>query len=330
MNRRQFIAMLAGTTAAPSRLWPSTARAQQTVPVIGFLGSQSHGPMTANRVAGFRQGLFELHYVEGQNVAIEYRWAEGHYDRLPALAEDLVRHHVAVIAAPTQDAALAAKAATAAIPIVFNIGGDPVTSGLVASMNRPGGNVTGVSMFTAELAAKRLGLLHEMLPKAMVVGALINLSNANAESQSKELQVATRLLGLQLHVRNASSDRDFDVAFEDLIQAGARALIVTADPFLANRRDELVALAAKRGLPAMYEWPESVEAGGLMSYGTSIVDAYRQAGVYTGRILKGEKPADMPVIRPVKFELVINLKTAKTLGIEVPPALLARADEVIE
>ena len=284
----------------------------------------------ANRVAGFLKGLSELHYVEGENVAIEYRWAEGSYNRLPALVDDLVRRRVAVIVAPTQNAALAAKAATATIPIVFNTGGDPVALRLVASMNCPGGNATGVSMFTAELAAKRLGLLHEMVPGIVTVGVLINPDNANAEYQSRELHDAARSLGLQLHVGSLSSDLDFDAAFESLVQAGVQALGVAADPFLASRRDRLIALAAKHALPAVWEWPDFVEGGGLMSYGTSIVDAYRQTGAYTGRVLKGEKPADLPVIQPVKFELAINLKTAKALAIEVPATLLARADEVIE
>jgi putative ABC transport system substrate-binding protein len=284
----------------------------------------------ASRIAGFLQGLSELQYVEGRNVAVEYRWAEGRYDRLPALAEDLVRRRVAVIVAATQDAALAVKAATTTIPIVFNFGGDPVKSGLVASMNRPGGNATGLSMFTAQLEAKRLGLLHEMVPKVTAVGVLINPSYASANSQVEQVQTAARSLGLQLHVRNASNDRDLAAAVESLVQAGAGALMVGADPFLASQRDGLVALAAKHRLPAMWEWPDFVEAGGLMSYGTSIVDNYRQVGVYAGRILKGEAPADLPVVQPVKFVLAINLKTAKTLGIEVPPTLHARADDVIE
>jgi ABC-type uncharacterized transport system substrate-binding protein len=323
MRRREFITLIGGAAAA----WPLAAHAQ--APVIGFLGGQSPDP-SAGRVAGFRQGLSEQRYVEGRNVAIEYRWADGHYDRLPALADDLVRRRVVVIAAPSQDAALAAQAATTTIPIVFNIGGDPVTSGLVASMNRPGGNVTGVSMFTSELAAKRLGLLREMVPRVTAVGVLINPSNANAGSESREVRDAAPLLGLQLHVRDVSGDSDIDAAFEGLVHARAGAVMVAADPFLASRRDQLVALAARHGLPAMYEWPESVEGGGLMSYGTSIVDAFRQVGVYVGKILSGEKPSDLPVMRPVTFVLAINLKTAKSLGIEVPATLLARADQLIE
>jgi putative ABC transport system substrate-binding protein len=311
--------------------WPIVARAQQAaLPVIGFLGGQSPGPGVASRIAGFLQGLSESHFVVGENVTIEYRWADGRYDRLLGLADDLVRRHVAVIAATNQDAALAAKATTATIPIVFNIGGDPVKFGLAASMNRPGGNATGVSMFTAELVAKRLSLLHEMVPKITVVGVLTNPRNANAEDQLKELQTAARLLGLQIHVRDASSEPEIDAAIESLLQAGAGALFVASDPFLASRISQLVALAAKLALPTIYEWPDFVVGGGLMSYGTSIVDSYRQAGVYTGRILRGETPAEMPVMRPVKFELAINLKTAKILGLEVPPTLLAIADGVIE
>ncbi len=320
---------MAGLAAAAA--FPLAARAQQTgLPVVGVLSPQSAGPMTASRMAGLLQGLSELQYVVGQNVAIEYRWAEGHYDRLPALADDLVRRKVAVIAAPTQDAALAAKAATATIPIVFNIGGDAVESGLVASMNRPGGNATGVSMFTNELEAKRLGLLREMVPGFKTIGVLANPNKSSAESQLREVQTAAGSLGLQLHVSRMSSDPEIDAAFESLAKAGVQALLATADPFLAGRRDKLVALASKYNMPAIWEWPDFVEGGGLMSYGTSIVTNYRQVGVYTGRVLKGEKPAELPVMRPVQFELAINLKTAKTLGIEVPATLIARADQVIE
>jgi putative ABC transport system substrate-binding protein len=326
MRRRKFIAGLAGAAA-----FALAAGAQQSgVPVVGVLSPQSSGPTTANRIAGFLQGLSESGFVEGQNVAIEYRWAEGHYDRLPALANDLVRRRVAVIAATTQDAALAAKAVTATILIVFNMGGDPVRFGLVASMNRPGGNATGISMFTNQIEAKRLGLLHEIVPRPTAIGVLINPKNASAEIQMQEVQGAARSLGLQVHVRNVSSDSDLDAAFEGLVQAGTGALMAAADPFLASQRDRLVALASKHGLPAMWEWPDFVEDGGLMSYGTSIVDSYRQVGVYTGRVLRGEAPAELPVVQPVKFVLAINLKTAKALGLEVPPSLLARADEVIE
>ena len=251
-------------------------------------------------------------------------------DRLSPLAADLVRLPVAVLVAPTHDAAIAARAATTAIPIVFNVGGDPVTAGLVASLNRPGGNATGISMFTAELEAKRLGLLHEMVPGMTAVGLLMNPSNVNAESQSREAQAAARILGLQVYVSQVSNGSDLDGAFASLVQAGAQMLLSTADPFLASRRDMLVALTAKYRTPAMWEWQDFVEGGGLMSYGTSIVDNYRQVGVYTAKVLKGENPAELPIIRPVKFELAINLKTAKTLGIEVPATLIARADQVIE
>jgi len=326
MRRRKFIAGLAGAVA-----FPLAARAQQTsVPVVGLLSSQSAGPATKSRIAGFLQGLSEQQYVAGQNVAIEYRWAEGRYDRLPALAEDLVRRQVAVIAATTQDAALAAKAATATIPIVFNMGGDPVKYGIVASMNRPGGNATGISMFTNQLEAKRLGLLREMVPGIKAVGLLVNPNNASVESQLQDSQAAAASLGLQLHLGRVSSDADIDAVFENLVRAGAQALLAAGDPFLASRSDKLVALASKHSIPAMWEWTDFVEGGGLMSYGTNIVDNYRQIGVYTGKVLKGEKPAELPVMQPTKFELAINLKTAKALGIEVPATLIARADDVIE
>jgi putative ABC transport system substrate-binding protein len=325
MRRREFTAGLAATMA-----WPLAVRAQQAaLPVIGFLSPQSSGAMT-NRTAGFINGLAELQYDVGRNVAIEYRWADGHADRLPALAEELVRQQVSVIAAPTQDAALAARAATTTIPIVFNVGGDPVKVGLVASLTRPGGNATGVSMFNNEVEAKRLGLLQEMVPGIRSVGLLVNPDNGGVDNQLRVVQDAARALGLRLHVGRVSSDADVDTAFESLLQAGVRMLLVTADPFLASRSDRLVVLAGKHGIPAMWEWPDSVEAGGLMSYGTSIADNYRQVGIYTGKILKGVKPAELPVMRPVKFELAINLKTAKALGLQVPPTILARADDVIE
>ena len=326
MRRRQFIAGVAGSVAFPlaGRALPAN------VPVVGVLSFNSAGPMMASRIDGFLRGLSELNYVADQNVSIEYRWAEFHGDRVPALADDLVRRRVAVIATFNGFTALAAKAATATIPIVFGVGDDPVKMGLVASMNRPGGNATGVSMFTGELDAKRLGLLREMVPAGKAVGFLINPNNAMGENQLREVQSAAGSLGLQLYVGRVSGDTDIDAAFESLVHAGVQMLLVAADPFFAGRRDKLVALAAKHSLPSMWEWPEFVEGGGLMSYGTSIIDTFRQVGVYTGRVLKGENPTDLPVIRPVKFELVVNLKTAKTLGIEVPPTLLGRADEVIE
>lgn len=326
MRRRQFIAGVAGSVAFPLAGQSLPAN----VPVVGVLSFNSAGPMMASRINGFLQGLSEFHYIADQNVAIEYRWAEFHNDRLPALADDLVRRQVAVIATFNRLTALAAKAATTTIPVVFGVGDDPVKVGLVASMNRPGGNATGVSMFTTELDAKRLGLLGEMVPGRKAVGLLINPNNANGENQLREVQSAAGSLGLQLHIGRVSGDTDIDAAFESMVHAGARMLLVAADPFFVGRRDKLVTLAAKHGLPSMWEWPEFVEGGGLMSYGTSIIDTFRQVGAYTGRILKGEKPEELPVIRPVKFELVINMKTAKTLGIDVPAVLLARADQVIE
>jgi putative ABC transport system substrate-binding protein len=325
VRRREFLGLISGAAS-----WPVAAKAQQSDgPVVGFL-STGRRPASAKQIESFFKGLSELNYVDGQNIKIEYRLAEDNYDRLPALVDDLIRRRVAVIAAPTLNAALAAKAATTTIPIVFAIGGDPVRFRLVDSLNRPGGNATGISMFTGELMAKRLGLLHEMVPKIATVGVLINPLNLSAESQLKEIQDAARLIGLQVHVANASSEREIEAAFASLAQAGAGAIVAAADPFFASQWENLVALASKRKLPAIWEWPYFVEGGGLMSYGTNLEDMYRQIGVYTGRILKGEKPSDLPVIRPIKFELAINLKTAKTLGIEVPATLLGRADEVIE
>jgi len=327
MRRRDFIIFLAGAMAA----WPLAARAQQkATPVIGVLNTGSPGPSTAPFIAAFRQGLSEAGYVEGQNLAIEYRWAEGHYDRLPALAADLVGRKVDLIMASSPPSALAAKSATSTIPIVFRSGADPVGDGLIASLAHPGGNLTGVSFIADELTAKRLALLSELVPRAGVIALLMNPNNATAERVIRDVQEAARTNGLQLHVLKASSEREIDSAFASLVQLHVDALVVGADPFLSTRREQLVTLASRRAVPAIYAWREFAAIGGLISYGSSLTAAFRLVGAYAGKILKGTKPADLPVEQPTKYELVINLKTAKALGITVPPTLLASADEVIE
>jgi putative tryptophan/tyrosine transport system substrate-binding protein len=327
MRRRDFITLLSSAAVA----WPIAARAQQpAMPVIGYLSARSPDD-TAHLVAAFRRGLGEGGFVEGQNVTIEYRWALGQYDRLPAMAAELARRPVAILATTGgEPAALAAKAATSTIPIVFLIGGDPVKVGLAASYNRPGGNATGMNILTATLEAKRLGLLHELVPQAATIGVLLNPNFQPAESQLRDVQEAARTIGLQIHDLHAGTDRELDAAFETIAQQRIAALAVTADPFFDTRRDKLVALAARHAVPTMYHFREFAAAGGLISYGIDTLETNRQLGVYAGQILKGAKPADLPVMQPTKFEFVINLKTAKALGLDVPPGLSARADELIE
>jgi putative ABC transport system substrate-binding protein len=325
MRRRDFIAALGGAAA-----WPLAARAQQTsMPVIGFLRPGSP-ELNAHLVEAFRKGMGETGYLEGRNVVVEYRWAQND-DQLTELAADLVRLRVAVIATPgSTTAAAAAKSATTTIPIVFSGGGDPVQTGLVASLNRPGGNVTGVSSMSGELGTKRVGLLQELVPRAARLAVLINPNNPLAEAFVADIRAAAPAIGRQIEVVTASTSRDIDTAFATLMQKRADALVLSSDALFVSSRVQLAALAARHAVPAIYPFREDAEAGGLMSYGPSNTDLVRQVGIYTGRVLKGENPADMPILRAIRFELVINLKTAKTLGLEIPPTLLARADEVIE
>jgi putative ABC transport system substrate-binding protein len=327
MRRREFISLLGGAAAA----WPLAAHAQQSgMPVIGFMSSASAAPW-AHYVAAFRDGLKAIGFVEGQNVAIEFRWADGQYDRLQMIAAELIRREVAVIVATGgTPAVLPAVAATTTIPIVFITGGDPVKFGFVRSLNRPSGNVTGVNTFITEMEAKRLGLMRDLVPTAELVGVLLNPNNPNFENQSNEVKGAARAIGQKIQIVHADTEASLGTALRSLVQLGTEGLLVGGDPFFNSRRNLLVALATRHGIPAIYDQREYALAGGLMSYGTSLTEAYRQVGIYTGRILRGEKPADLPVVQSTKFELVINLNAAKALGLDVPPSLLARADEVIE
>jgi putative ABC transport system substrate-binding protein len=325
LDRRRFITLLGGAAA-----WPLAARAQQpTMPIVGFVNGRSPD---ARRAAAFRKGLNEAGYVDGQDVTVEYHWLEGQYDRLPSLIADLVRRRVAVIATPgSTPAALAAKAATATIPIVFGVGEDPVRLGLVTSLARPGGNATGFNFFVGEVVAKRLGLLHELVPKAVRVAVLVNPANVSAtEATLRDIPAAARALGLQIQVLNASTSREIETAFATLVRDRAEALFVAPDGFFASRRVQFATLATRYGIPAAYSSRENVEAGGLMSYGSDNLDMFRQAGVYTGQILKGAKPADLPVLQSTKFEFVINVQTARALDLDVPNSLQLLADEVIE
>jgi putative tryptophan/tyrosine transport system substrate-binding protein len=325
IGRRDFITLIGGAAA-----WPLAVRAQQpAVPVIGFLHFRSPDDI-ANLLAAFRRGLAQNGYVEGQTVTINYRWADGQYDRLGAMAAELARQPVAVLVAGAEPAVLAAKAATSTIPIVFSIGSDPVELRLVASYNRPGGNVTGINMLTTTLEAKRLGLLHQLVPQATTLGVLLHTDYPTAERQLRDVQTAVHAANLQIHVLRVSNDREIETAFETIARQHIGALTVVGSTFFDARREQLVALAARHAVPTMYQFREYVTAGGLMSYGTDLADVYRQVGIYTGRVLKGSKPADLPILQPTKFEFVINLKTAKALGLASPPGLLAIADEVIE
>jgi putative ABC transport system substrate-binding protein len=325
VRRRQFLTLLGGAA-----MWPLAARAQQpAVPVIGFLSALSEG-QAAPELAAFRRSLTEGGFVEGQTVAVEFRWADGQYDRLPAMASELVRRQVTVIVAAPTPAALAAKAATASLPIVFHAPDDPIKLGLVASIARPGGNATGMSSLLSELGAKQLGLLRELVPTVSLVGLLVNPNNENAEAIIKDLKVAAATIGVEIGIVRASDSREIEAAFAALVRNKVHALVVGTDPFFYARRVQLVTLATRHVLPTVYNVREYAEAGGLMSYGTSLTEVYRQVGTYTARILKGEKPSNLPVVQSSKFDFVINLPTARALGLAVPPMLLARADEVIE
>jgi len=327
MRRREFLGIVGSAAAG----WPAMARAQQSAPVVGYLGAETPA-LFASRLSAFRQGLGTAGFTEGKNVAIEYRWAEGHNDRLAALAADLVHAGVTVISSPGSVAStLAAKAATSTIPIVFEMGADPVALGLVASLDRPGGNLTGVTSLNAQVGPKRLELLHELLPAATTFALLVNPTDTrNAEATSKSLQAAAGILKLELHVLNASTERDFETVFSQLGKLGVSGLVIGNETFFANRSEELAALAMRYAVPTVHQSPEFARAGGLMSYGGDVMESHRQAGIYTGRVLKGEKPADLPVQQVTKVQMVINLKAAKALGLNVPLSLLGRADEVIE
>ena len=324
MQRREFIRLIGGTA-----VWPLAVRAQQTaLPVVGILGASSAA--TAFYLVGFREGLRNAGYIEGQNVVIEAQWAEGQYDRLPVLAAELIHRPAAIIVASSLPSVFAAKAATSTIPIVFASAGDPVQLGIVASLNHPGGNITGVNFFAVEVASKRLELLIELVPTATVIGLLTNPNNPRTDPEIEQLQAAARNVGKQILVVKASGEHDFDVAFETLVQARASAVLIPIEPLFLLWREQLVALAARRALPAMYDVREFTAAGGLLSYGVSLTDAYRLVGGQVAQILKGAKPADLPILQPTKFDLVVNLRTAKTLGLTIPESFLLRADEVIE
>ena len=328
MRRRNFLSVLGGAAAA----WPPlVAFAQQpAMPVVGFLSSLSQFE-ASNLVAAFRRGLAESGFVEGRNVVIDYRWADGRYDRLQAMASDLVSRPVALLMSTGGDPTLvAAKAATTTIPIVFTTGFDPVKAGIIASFNRPGGNLTGVHVLTTGLEAKRFGLLQELVPASAAIAVLVNPNNTHTQIQLKDVQDAARAAARPIHVLHASAERDLETSFANLGQQKPGALLVASDPWLSTRRDQLIELSARYAVPTMYQWREFVDAGGLMSYGTNLADAYRSAGIYAGRILKGANPTDLPVLQPTKFQLVINLKTAKVLGLQIPPGVLAIADDVIE